>query len=335
MVDLHLFSVLVSALSPESTLILLGDRDQLPSVETGAVLSDLVGEFTGESLSVGGAQWLERTMEGLPVLEPTSAQPSPHPLADRLVVLEKSFRSVPEIAWAARRILASDTAWAQSLPAALLAGNAALPVSRLVEGIDPELGVWTHSICDGFRQFVSSGHDARLLRLLLESKRILCVLHGGPCGRNALNERVDLAVRERLAPRAHGPYPGQQLLATQNRPDLDLRNGDLGVVATFDGRLRAAFPGGSGIRWVDLSLAPELEPAWALTVHKAQGSEFDEVLIVLPEVDTPLLDRPIVYTALTRARRIVRVQGDPILLARALARVPDRPSRLRKVLGVL
>jgi exodeoxyribonuclease V alpha subunit len=81
-------------------------------------------------------------------------------------------------------------------------------------------------------------------------------------------------------------------------------------------------------------LAPELEPAWALTVHKAQGSEFDEVLFILPEVDTPLLDRPIVYTALTRARRIVRVQGDPTLFSRALARVPDRPSRLRKVLGL-
>jgi exodeoxyribonuclease V alpha subunit len=204
----------------------------------------------------------------------------------------------------------------------------------LVDGIDPELDVWATALGDGFRQFDSSGCDPRLLRILLEGRRILCVLHAGPSGRNALNEHVDLAVRERLAPRSHGPYAGQQLLATRNRPELDLRNGDLGVVAKCEGRLRAAFPGGGGIRWVDLSLAPELEPAWALTVHKAQGSEFDEVLFILPEVDTPLLDRPIVYTALTRARRIVRVQGDPTLFSRALARVPDRPSRLRKVLGL-
>jgi len=98
--------------------------------------------------------------------------------------------------------------------------------------------------------------------------------------------------------------------------------------------LSLAFATGSGIRWVDIALLSELEPAWALTVHKAQGSEFDEILFVLPEVDTPLLDRPIVYTAITRARRLVRLQGDPILLDRALSRVPDRPSRLRRVLGL-
>ena len=333
MVDLHLFSVLVSALSPDSTLILLGDRDQLPSVETGAVLSDLVGNFTGASLSEDAARWLEEARDGIPVLDPSPAISAFHPLADRLVVLEQSFRSVPEISFAAGRILAYDSGWARTVPVSRLSDETLVPVSRLAAGIEPELDAWIAPICDGFRLFVASEHDPDRLRLLLEDRRILCVLHGGPSGRNSLNELVDRAVRYRLAPRSRGPYPGQQLLATRNRPDLDLRNGDLGVVADNDGRLRAAFPGSGGIRWVDLALAPELEPAWVLTVHKAQGSEFDEVLFVLPEVDTPLLDRPIVYTALTRARRIVRVQGGMDLLARALARVPDRPSRLRKVLG--
>jgi len=334
MVDLHLFSVLVSALSPDSTLILLGDRDQLPSVETGAVLSDLIGDFKGEGLSEEGALWLGQAREGLPVVDPASASPAFHPLADRLVVLEHSFRSVPEISLAAGRILASDTGWVREIPPSRLSEGVPPPVSRLADGLDPEMGSWVAPLCDGFRMFVSSGWDATCLRNLLESRRILCALHGGVFGRRAFNDRVDAAVRERLAPRSRGAYPGQQMLATRNRPDLDLRNGDLGVAANHEGRLRVAFPGGGGVRWVELGLAPELEPAWALTVHKAQGSEFDQVLFVLPEVDTPLLDRPIVYTALTRARRIVRVQGEMELLSTALARVPDRPSRLRKVLGL-
>jgi exodeoxyribonuclease V alpha subunit len=267
-------------------------------------------------------------------LDPAPALPAFHPLADRLVVLERSFRSVPEISFAAGRILASDTGWARTLPGSRLSDEAPRLVSRLEKGLEPELDAWIAPICEGFRQFVAGGLDPVRLLGLLEDRRILCILHGGPAGRNALNELVDRAVRDRLSPRSRGPYPGQQLIATRNRADLDLRNGDLGVVASREGRLRAAFPGAGGIRWVDLVLVPELEPAWALTVHKAQGSEFDQVLFVLPEQDTPLLDRPIVYTALTRARRVVRIQGEMDLFSKALVRVPDRPSRLRKVLGL-
>ena len=334
MVDLHLFSVLVSALSPDTTLVLLGDRDQLPSVDTGAVLSDLVGNRSGDFVSAETADWLYRTMEGIPVLEPMAPNPVSHPLVDRLVLLERSFRSVPEIAQAGLRVLASDASWVGALPHARLADQDPPAVSWLTEGLDRELDSWTSPLVEGFHRWKALGFDLSGLRSLLERRRILCSLHGGPTGRLALNERVDAALRRRLASISGGHYSGRQVILGRNHPELGLRNGDLGVVVAREGRLEVAFATGSGIRWVDIALLSELEPAWALTVHKAQGSEFDEILFVLPEVDTPLLDRPIVYTAITRARRLVRLQGDPILLDRALSRVPDRPSRLRRVLGL-
>ncbi|HXP91240.1 MAG TPA: exodeoxyribonuclease V subunit alpha [Fibrobacteria bacterium] len=334
MVDLHLFSVLVSALTPDTTLVLLGDRDQLPSVDTGAVLSDLVGNRSGDFVSPETADWLEQAMAGIPVLEPMPPNPVSHPLSDRLVVLERSFRSVPEIAHAGRRVLASDASWSADLPRVRLSDLDPPAVSWLADDVEREMDSWTSPLVEGFHRWKALGFDVSGLRSLLERRRILCSLHGGPMGRLALNERVDSSLRRRLASNLGGHYSGRQVILGRNHPELDLRNGDLGVVAARDGRLHAAFAVGSGIRWVDIALISELEPGWALTVHKAQGSEFDEILFVLPEVDTPLLDRPIVYTAITRARRIVRLQGDPTLLDRALARVPDRPSRLRRVLGL-
>jgi len=334
MVDLHLFSVLVSALSPDATLVLLGDRDQLPSVDTGAVLSDLVGNRSGDFVSAESALWLDQAMEGICVLEPMPLDPVSHPLADRLVVLERSFRSVPEIADAGRRVLASDATWVAALPHARLSDQDPPAVSWLTEDLDRELDSWTSPVVEEFRRWQALGFDISGLRSLLERRRILCSLHGGATGRLASNERVDSALRRRLASIPGGHYSGRQVILGRNHPELGLRNGDLGVVVAREGRLEVAFATGSVIRWVDIALLSELEPAWALTVHKAQGSEFDEILFALPEVDTPLLDRPIVYTAITRARRLVRLQGDPLLLDRALARVPDRPSRLRRVLGL-
>jgi len=332
MVDLHLFSVLVSALSPDTTLVLLGDRDQLPSVDTGAVLSDLVGSGSGDFLTGETALWLEGALEGVPVLDSRPTEPAPHPLADRLVVLERSFRSVPQIAKAARDVLLVDASWVAELPKSRLSDVDPPPVSWLAAGLEKDLDSWVFPVLQDFQGWRSSGLGPPGLRSLLEGRRILCTLHAGGRGRVALNDLVDSGLRRHFPSPPGGHYPGRQVIVDRNHPELGLRNGDLGVLAIRDGRLEAAFPAGDEIRWVDPELVPDLEPAWALTVHKAQGSEFGEVLFVLPEIDTPLLDRPIVYTAITRARRIVRLQGDPVLLDRALSRVPDRPSRLRRML---
>lgn len=331
MVDLRLFSALVSALPEECALVLVGDRNQLPSVEAGAVLSDLVGVPEGDPLSPEGEAWTESVLVGIGVEDPAPPRPRPHPLADRLVLLERSYRSVPEIGSIAERILRGDRSWIGELPAAA-ASEARPGVSRLPGRASEWLDEWVEALARGFEAWTESGRPDPGVAALLESRRVLCAVHGGDSGREALCRGIDLRLRSRWRARTAGHFPGRQVLVPRNRPDLGLRNGDIGLVALVDGAPRVGFPQGGAARWLDPSLVPELEPAWAMTVHKAQGSEFDEVVLSLPDFDTPLLDRPIAYTALTRARGVLRISGNLDLLARACARIPDRPSRLRRTL---
>ena len=133
--------------------------------------------------------------------------------------------------------------------------------------------------------------------------------------------------------RLHGP--GRPVLVTANDHPNRLYNGDLGVVvADPSGRPAVAFPrGAEEPRLVPLARLPAHETAWAMTVHKAQGSEFDDVLLSLPDKAIDLLDAPLVYTGVTRGRRRVLVHGDLDLLAPALARWPDRSSGLADALA--
>jgi len=331
MVDLQLFAALVQALRPGCALVLVGDRNQLPSVEAGAVLSDLVGDATEDALTPECAGWTESVLKGVAVEDPSVAAPSGHPLADRLVVLEKSYRSVPAIGAMSERILRGEDSWVRDLRICGLDDDRT-GLSRLTGRSADWLQGWAGGLATEFAAWSNSGTPDSGIRSILESRRILCVVHGGESGREALCREVDLRLRKEFDARAAGHYPGRQLLVPHNRADLGLRNGDIGVAVMVDGNLRIGFPQGEGARWFEPSLVPELEPAWALTVHKAQGSEFDQVVLSLPEFDTVLLDRPIAYTAITRARRILRISGDVDLLARACLRAPDRPSRLRRIL---
>jgi exodeoxyribonuclease V alpha subunit len=129
--------------------------------------------------------------------------------------------------------------------------------------------------------------------------------------------------------------PGTPLLVTQNAPHLGLFNGDTGVLlpdpATSGGPLRAWFPGeGAAPRSIAPAQLPPHEPAFAMTVHKSQGSEFDRVLLILPDRDSPVLTRELIYTGLTRARHRVDLWAEPGILERGIARRTERASGLRE-----
>lgn len=329
MVDIHLFAALVRALGPDSTLVLLGDRDQLPSVEAGAVLSDLCSPSDGDALSAEAARWTESVLSGIAGPESRPTSKGTRPLLDRLVVLERSFRSVPGIVDVSRRVLEGDASWAATLPPAST-GTGAPPVGAPAGPVTDHLPAWARAHMDDFRRWDSTGREVGGLRRLVGARRILCAVHAGPSGRESICLGLDRILCGGSLPR-HAP--GRPLIVPRNRPDLGLRNGDLGVAALLPEGLRVGFPDGASVRWIDPALVPELEPAWALTIHKAQGSEFDEVLVVAPDTDCAVFDRPALYTALTRARRTVRMSGDPGILGRACLRVPDRPSKLRRMLA--
>jgi exodeoxyribonuclease V alpha subunit len=166
--------------------------------------------------------------------------------------------------------------------------------------------------------------------------RVLCALREGPAGVAGLNESIERWLRGRGVPTRARWYRGRPILVTANDPATGLFNGDVGVAFEVDGRMQAWFPdarpGSDGVRAVATTRLPAHETAWAMTVHKAQGSEFDHVLLVLPPEDNRVLTRELLYTAVTRARKTVDVVGEETVLVTAIGRTTTRASGLAGML---
>ncbi|MBN2125552.1 MAG: ATP-binding domain-containing protein, partial [Deltaproteobacteria bacterium] len=173
---------------------------------------------------------------------------------------------------------------------------------------------------------------------ILDGFRILCALREGPWGVAAFNVLVERILRkEGLIGSEKGPwYAGRPILVTRNDYSLHLFNGDVGVLLpdpASQGELRAHFPGPGGIlRRFHPARLPEHETVYAMTVHKSQGSEFARVLLVLPDRDSPVLTRELLYTGITRARERVEIRGKKEVFQVAVSRGIERRSGLRDAL---
>lgn len=297
MVDLPMLVRLLRALPARARLVLLGDPDQLPALEGGRALGDL--------------------------LAARAMAPPDSVLARCVHRLDASRR------------FGGDSPLARAL-AAVRAGEAAAARAVLDEGGDglvaewsmfePAAPLWHERWRRAFAGLREGGIATRLEAL--QRFRILCAGREGRRGLAGLNAAVEQALFGRRAEGRH--YDGQPILIRHNTPRLDLWNGDLGLIAAAaGGGLRAWFAGADGVpRSVPLDQLPEHDTAYAMTVHKAQGSEFDEVVLVLPPPDSPLLGREWIYTALSRARSRLTVVGEPAAFAAAIARPMQRWSRL-------
>ncbi|MGH7859841.1 MAG: ATP-binding domain-containing protein, partial [Candidatus Binatia bacterium] len=163
--------------------------------------------------------------------------------------------------------------------------------------------------------------------------RILCAHRRGPAGIESVNPLVEAALAaERLLEPTDLWYPNRPLLVTRNDPAIRLFNGDVGLVVRDGEGRKALFPALEGdarrTRLLSLSRLPTHETAFALTVHKSQGSEFDDVVLCLPEKESPVLTRELLYTAVTRARRSVRILGTPAIVEAAVGTPTRRSSGL-------
>jgi exodeoxyribonuclease V alpha subunit len=162
--------------------------------------------------------------------------------------------------------------------------------------------------------------------VLLGRHRLLCAHRHGPFGVSAWNDRIG-----RLTGAAPGEWaPGLPLIVTANDYENKLWNGDTGVVVRTPDGPRAAFLRGAGPALVPLSRLSAVSPAHALTVHRSQGSQFEAVTVLLPPAGSPLLTRELLYTAVTRASRSVRVVGSEEAVRAAVARQVVRASGLRR-----
>ncbi|WP_433575322.1 exodeoxyribonuclease V subunit alpha [Nocardia brasiliensis] len=334
MVSLTMMSRLFAALRPDTRLVLVGDPDQLASVDAGAVLADLVaGPVAGTPNPV-----LDQV---LGADSPESAAPEQHPAA--LSVLERTRLRGGIVRLTRGRRFGGRIA---DLAVAVRAGDADTALELLRAGGDElslsapdEMAAVRADVVHAARAVTAAALDGDAAGALtaLESHRLLCAHRQGPFG----VERWDRMAAEWAAAGGAGPeshhapwYPGQPLLVTANDHEARIYNGDTGVVVRMpDGSLRAALQRGSEPYLVHPTQFPAVVTVFAMTIHRSQGSQYDTVSVVLPEPESTLLTRELLYTAITRARRHVRIIGTDESIRAGIARRVLRASGLSRTAG--
>jgi exodeoxyribonuclease V alpha subunit len=305
---------LLAALSADTRLLLVGDPDQLASVDAGSVLADLA----------------------------KAAEPSAAPLAARTTKLTVRHRFGRRIGGLADAILAADV----DAALAILDGTQPLPATaEPVAADDPAAVCWVAPHTAEFNALVDAAvaHAGRLEELaaagdvaaaleLQKALQVLCGHREGPLGVTGWNAVVE----RRLGVAGGSPwYAGRPVLVTRNNPALDLFNGDIGLIVpgTDRGRMDAVFPTGREPRRVPVSRLEDVATVHALTIHKSQGSEYRHVVVVLPERPSRIVTRELLYTGVTRAIEKVTVVGSREVIADAIRRPIRRATGLASRLG--
>ncbi len=318
MIDQYLMARVCQALPSRSRLILLGDAQQLAAVEAGSVLADIAALRQGTGYRASLVRQFAQA--GLPV--PPAAQHPP--LADQVHRLQQSWR------------FGSDSPLGQ-LARAVLAGDAGTMETVLQQHGDTLRQLAETQLPRWVEQQYAPVLAARSPQQALERfthARILAVQRGGPLGLQALSARVERLLGFAVDPGAPQPQHGLPFIIRRNDPELGLFNGDIGLFWQ---------QGGHVLAWTDSGLSehqglhparlPHWEPAWCMTVHQSQGSEFDHVLLTLPGMPSTLLSRELLYTAITRARQTVTFIGPSERLQESLLRKAARHSGLTERLS--
>ncbi|AHL77263.1 exodeoxyribonuclease V subunit alpha [Stutzerimonas stutzeri] len=323
MVDLALMAKLVTALPPKARLILLGDKDQLAAVEAGAVFAELC---EGRGFDAQAAADLERiTGQRVPTETPGSR------LGDAVVLLTHSHRFAGDsgIGELARRINGGDAKGTVALlqeNRSDLAWNATPSPTSLIERLE-----------QGYAAYLQAARQSEPAAAFatFNGFRALTAQREGAFGVTGINEALEARFKRRLGvPARERWYPGRAVMVRQNDYALGLFNGDIGLCLKTEQGLRVFFEGDDGYRGFAPARLPSHDSAFAMTVHKSQGSEFAEVLLALPEQPSPLLTRSLFYTGITRAKRKVEIWALPARLAEAVNTRAERAAGLAERLSL-
>ncbi|MCI2263821.1 exodeoxyribonuclease V subunit alpha [Xanthomonas indica] len=332
MVDLPLMCKLVEAVADGAQLILLGDADQLPSVEAGDVLAAILqAAGPGDALQADDAQALQPLLGHGPVARDQGG------LAGHRVHLLRGYRQAQDFALAP---LADAVRSGDADGALRLLRDSQLAGVHFHDGVDDALAAGGDALLAHWRALGATDDPAQALRAAARL-RLLTAVRAGPQGARGLNARIEQLLAEtasgaRRLGAASPWFHGRLLLITENSYRHGLFNGDVGIcLRDAQGTLVAWFDGaGDGqVRGFHPAALPAHESAFAMTVHKAQGSEFDEVWLQLPARDARVLSRELVYTGITRARRALHIAASEPVLRAALARHAARISGLAWRLG--
>lgn len=338
MVSLSLMARLLEAVRPDAAVILVGDPEQLASVEAGAVLGDIVGPAANEiRMSKQGSEIAAR-LTGVTPRASSDLGPASS-VADGIVMLRSNFRFTGHLSEFASAIRKGEADAAVSV-----LNNAgatlrwvdldiadAIENGRIPDEIDP---VREMAVSAGRTLFsAAAASDAAGALEALAKFRLLCAHRRGAGGVEVWTQLVETWLAQEVEGFDPDPvwYPGRPVMMTVNDYSLRLFNGDTGAaVVRADGSLGVVFPRGESTVTVGPSRLSSVETIFATTVHKSQGSEFEQAALVLPPPESPLLTRELLYTAVTRARRSLTIVGPEESLRVAVSRPVARASGLTR-----
>jgi exodeoxyribonuclease V alpha subunit len=350
MIDIEMMAAVVAALPQQARLILIGDKDQLASVEAGALLGELCQRAERGHYTPAVAAWL-REASGY-TLPSTLTDTNGTPLDQAIVMLRHSFRfsgdsAIGHLASAINHghyQRASELCRQPPADLRLITGAGLQPQMR-------QLILGQLNDTPGYAAYLRQIHHHRPAREAPQAEfdqwaatifdhhgrfQLLTPLRGNRWGVEAINRLIErwLAEAQLIDPRQTW-YSGRPIIITRNNYPLGLMNGDIGILLTLpddcgNWQQRVAFRDNDTIRWIHPARLQGVETVYALTVHKSQGSEFDHLALILPDTTTPLLNRELLYTAITRARQQITLinAGDETTLSEAIRRRVVRNSGL-------
>ncbi|MBL1321209.1 MAG: exodeoxyribonuclease V subunit alpha [Methylophaga sp.] len=322
MIDISLMAVLMKALPSHARVVLLGDSQQLASVESGAVLANLCqqsmlfsAEFTTDLLVTTGIK-----------LESTETK---NALNSSVVTLQHSYRF-------------SQSSNIGQLATAIKTGDIQ-PVFDVITQAD--MPIWQQQ-CDAnsllstcitlyqsFFEAINRKAEPLACLQLFEQQRVLCALRQGPQSVQSVNDVIERHTHKQSWQTQQGFYHGRPIMVTHNDYRQHLFNGDTGLILRDEtGELKACFLFDNALHWFDLARLPAHETAYAITIHKSQGSEFDNVCVLLAEEESPLLTRELLYTAITRAKKQVMLLCSEAILTKTVVTQHQRETGLAGLL---
>jgi exodeoxyribonuclease V alpha subunit len=333
MVDLAMMRQLLEALRPDAVLILLGDPGQLASVDAGSVLADIVASAPQNQLPWAMAGLLAPWLQNAPGTATDDAA-----LAGQVLTLTHSWRAGSGLQRGIEALRDTpDPAWLDTLLRERADGDLHLRHCPSPQALRACVDGWIDRHAELLQTLLTLPIDAGTALQSLHQLQILCALRDGPFGAHGLNELI----ARRLAARfgidsGHAWYHGRPLIITRNDYARGLFNGDVGIALQGADGLRVWFElsdrdGNTGLRSFSPRALPAHESAWAITIHRSQGSEYRDVAVVLPpDEDNRVLTRELVYTAISRARSHAEIWATDESLRAALARPILREGGLRE-----
>ncbi len=323
MIDVAMFAKLLSAISSSTRILLLGDKNQLASVEAGSLFGDLCSQTAAINTFSSDTQNFINQFIATPGRSiPKAPTASAHPLAEHIIELQYSHRF-------------SSKSGIGRLSDAILHNRKIVLDEFLLNNQGDEVSIMSSDSDTAFNSFIDSYEayirepDIYQALQLFQQQRILCAVREGKGGLAECNQLAENRLKKNNCLQPDTPfYENRPIIITRNNKELGLVNGDVGIVRTIQGAKKLWLDAGNGqVRGISVQYIQHAETVFAMTIHKSQGSEYNRVFIRMPNhPDIPILTRELLYTAVTRAKQQAIIMSSELVLKATAAGSVQRAS---------